>query len=95
LSFCIVIFAIPFLHQENSENKFTNELQSNGIYRFYVAFMNSELDYFKFYKTIPTNEAYALLAKQLPGLNNNSSLRTITTQLMNLIKCGLDYHRKL
>jgi hypothetical protein len=42
-------------------------------------FMNSELDYFKFYKTIPTNEAYALLAKQLPGLKNNSSLRTITS----------------
>jgi phosphoglycerol transferase MdoB-like AlkP superfamily enzyme len=78
--FALSFFAIPFLaHQENSENKFTNELQSNGIYRFYVAFMNSELDYFKFYKTIPTNEAYALLAKQLPGLNNNSSLRTITS----------------
>jgi hypothetical protein len=96
LFFCIVFLQFPFFaHQENSENKFTNELQSNGIYRFYLAFMNSELDYFKFYKTIPTNEAYALLAKQLPGLKNNSSLRTITTQLMNPTKCGLDYYRKL
>ena len=78
--FILSLFAIPLLaHQENSENKFTNELQSNGVYRFYLAFMNSELDYFKFYKTIPTNEAYAVLEQQLPGIKNNSSLRTISS----------------
>jgi hypothetical protein len=38
--------------KENSQNIFSNELQSNGC-KFYLAFMNSELDYFKFYKILP------------------------------------------
>ena len=76
--FVISFVAIPFLaRSENSQNKFTNELQSNGMYRFYLAFMNSELDYFKFYKTLPTNEAYAILGAQIPGINNNSSSRLV------------------
>jgi hypothetical protein len=49
--------------KENSQNIFSNELQSNGVYKFYLAFMNSELDYFKFYKVLP--EVYALLSQQL------------------------------
>lgn len=74
----ISFIAIPMLAKaENSQNKFTNELQANGMYRFYLAFMNSELDYFKFYKTIPTNEAYALLADQIPGIHDNSSSRLV------------------
>ncbi len=48
------LLAIPFLStKENSQNTFSNELQSNGIYKFYLAFMNSELDYFKFIKPYP------------------------------------------
>ena len=51
--FGISLLAVPYLaKKENSQNVFTNELQSNGMYRFYLAFMNSELDYFKFYKTL-------------------------------------------
>ena len=76
--FAISFIAIPTLARaENSKNKFTNELQANGLYRFYLAFMNSELDYFKFYKTLPTNEAYTILAKQIPGIQDNSSSRLV------------------
>ncbi|WP_309641562.1 sulfatase-like hydrolase/transferase [Flavobacterium sp.] len=57
--------AIPFLsNKENSQNIFANELQANGIYKFYTAFTNNELDYFKFYKTLPEKEAYSLLQQQ-------------------------------
>ena len=76
--FGISILAIPFLaKKENAQNVFTNELQSNGMYRFYLAFMNSELDYFKFYKTLPEKEAFALLGKQISSISGVSTLRQI------------------
>ncbi len=69
---------VPLLSKkENSNNIFTNELQANGLYKFYQAFMNSELDYFKFYKTIPNEKAYQLLSNQLGATKINSSLREI------------------
>lgn len=69
---------IPFLaSKEDSQNIFTNELQSNGVYKFYLAFIHSELDYFKFYKTIPNAEAYALLKQQIPDISDESTLRYI------------------
>jgi phosphoglycerol transferase MdoB-like AlkP superfamily enzyme len=76
--FVAALYAVPSLaKKENSQNVFTNELQANGMYRFYLAFMNSELDYFKFYKTLPENEAFALLGKQIPSVSGVSTLRTI------------------
>jgi phosphoglycerol transferase MdoB-like AlkP superfamily enzyme len=72
------LFAIPFLAtKENSQNIFSNELQSNGMYKFYLAFVNSELDYFKFYKTMPEKQAYALLKNQIPTISGENTLRNI------------------
>ena len=77
--FIFSIVSIPYLaSKENSRNIFANELQSNGIYKFYLAFLNSELDYFKFYKTIPSQEAYATLKNQINGIDNESTTRQIT-----------------
>lgn len=77
--FIFSIVSIPYLaSKENSRNIFANELQSNGIYKFYLAFLNSELDYFKFYKTIPSQEAYATLKNQIKGIDNESTTRQIT-----------------
>ncbi|TDD94921.1 LTA synthase family protein [Flavobacterium cellulosilyticum] len=76
--FGLSLFAIPNLAKtENSQNVFSNELQSNGMYKFYLAFMNSKLDFFKFYKTLPINEAFAILGKQIPTISGESTLRTI------------------
>ena len=78
--FGISLFVIPFLStKENSDNIFANELEANGIYKFYQAFMNSELDYFKFYKTLPEKEAYSLLNAQLTGSVSGTTLRDIKT----------------
>lgn len=60
--------AIPLLaKQENSPNVYTNELQANGMFKFYTAFMNNELEFDKFYKTMPKAEAFALLQKTNTG----------------------------
>jgi phosphoglycerol transferase MdoB-like AlkP superfamily enzyme len=76
--FSMSLFAIPFLStKENSDNIFANELEANGIYKFYQAFMNSELDYFKFYKTLPQKEAYGLLNNQIAGSMSGTTIRNI------------------
>ncbi len=85
--FAISLFAIPLVsNKENAQNIFTNELQANGIYKFYLAFMNSELDYFKFYKTVPEQEAYAVLKQQLPAITNASTLREIKSDTLEMHK---------
>ncbi|MBP2282183.1 phosphoglycerol transferase MdoB-like AlkP superfamily enzyme [Flavobacterium sp. CG_23.5] len=79
--FGLSFLAIPFLAaRENSQNIFANELEANGIYRFYLAFVNSELDYFKFYKTMPNNEVYVQLHEQIPGTSEESTLRQIKSE---------------
>ncbi|MEG2365240.1 MAG: sulfatase-like hydrolase/transferase [Alistipes sp.] len=42
---------------QNSENVYVNELQANGLYKFYDAFLKNELDYQQFYLTRPDAEA--------------------------------------
>lgn len=80
LLFLVSLKLIPAVASlESSPNIFTNELQANGLYKFYGAFMHSELDFFKFYETMPTNEAFALLKKQIPSMQDESTLRTITS----------------
>jgi phosphoglycerol transferase MdoB-like AlkP superfamily enzyme len=85
--FALSFWAIPTLaKKENSTNIFTNELQSNGIYKFYLVFMNSELDYFKFYKTLPKAEANALLKKLIPNYNEVTFMRKIDADLPEIKK---------
>lgn len=87
LLFGLSLWAVPNLAKtENATNVFTNELQANGIYRFYLAFVNSELDYFKFYKTLPEKEAFALLDKQIPNIQGFSSTRNIQSDSVELHK---------
>jgi phosphoglycerol transferase MdoB-like AlkP superfamily enzyme len=79
--FSVSLLAIPFLSsKENSQNIFTNELQANGLNKFYLAFSNSELDYFKFYKTLPNKEAFAILKNQIPNISEESTLREIKSE---------------
>lgn len=76
--FLVSLIAIPTLAKtESSKNVFVNELQSNGLYKFYLAFKNSDLDYFKFYKTIPNEKAFSILKQQFPAISRETTIRTI------------------
>ena len=76
--FIVSLLVIPFLaSKEKSTNVFTNELQANGLYKFYLAFNNSELDYYKFYKTLSDKDAFAVLKNQIPEISNLSTERKI------------------
>jgi phosphoglycerol transferase MdoB-like AlkP superfamily enzyme len=56
---------------QNSENLFVNELQSNGEYRFYSAFLNNSLDYYAFYPTLPDVAARSLLQAEYNSAGDN------------------------
>lgn len=51
--------------RELSNNSYQNELASNGPYQFIAAFRNNELDYYKFYQTLPDSKAASLLQKEI------------------------------
>ena len=81
LLFGLSLLAIPSVStKENSQNIFANELQANGIYKFYSAFINKELDYFKFYKTVLNSAAYAQLKIQIPAISGQTTLRQIKSE---------------
>ncbi|WP_456312174.1 LTA synthase family protein [Pseudomonas shirazensis] len=76
--FLVSLLVIPVLAKtENSKNVFVNELQSNGLYKFYMAFQNNKLDYFKFYKTLPNEKAFAILKQQFPTISGENTSRKI------------------
>ncbi|KUJ63000.1 sulfatase [Flavobacteriaceae bacterium CRH] len=76
--FIVSLLVIPVLAKtENSKNVFVNELQSNGLYKFYLAFENNKLDYFKFYKTLPNEKAFAILKQQFPTISGENTSRKI------------------
>ena len=87
LLFFISIWLLPSIAKlENSNNLFINELQSNGLYKFYIAFKNSELDYDKFYKKLSKKEVFALLKNQISGIESESSLRKIKSDSTEIHK---------
>ena len=76
--FIASIFILPQIAKlQNSDNIFVNELQANGLHRFYLAFQNSELDYTTFYKTLSTKQSFEQLSNQLNLAVPNSSIQKI------------------
>jgi phosphoglycerol transferase MdoB-like AlkP superfamily enzyme len=65
----VLTFVMMFFMQnkmgEHSENTYINEISKNGIFSFFNALKSNELNYEQFYTTIPENEAYSILKKEL------------------------------
>lgn len=66
----IFYFSVQEKWHHFSKNEFANELGGNGIYQFGVAFQNNDLDFYKFYKTIPDSEAFKIVREQLGDSNS-------------------------
>jgi len=60
-----------------SKNAYANELSGNGLFSFSAAARRNELDYDKFYKTIPQQQADAILTKN--GLARKPLSQTLAT----------------
>jgi len=50
-------------------NAYQNELASNGPFQFFAAFRNNELDYMKFYATLPAEQVGSLLRREVAESN--------------------------
>jgi len=60
------VTALVDSEQKNrSENSYVNELAGNGIYEFFSAYRNNELDWNRFYKTLPDADAFAKVRELL------------------------------
>ncbi|NML19770.1 sulfatase-like hydrolase/transferase [Pseudoflavitalea sp. G-6-1-2] len=53
-----------------SSNAYANELAGNGIFEFAAAFRNNELDFYRYYKTMPDAEAFKVMRQQLQVPNS-------------------------
>lgn len=48
-----------------SKNEYANELAGNGFFQFGTAFWHNELDFYKFYQTLPDSTAFSILRQEL------------------------------
>ena len=55
-----VVTALAFkgTYKDHTDNAYVNELSGNGVYEFFAAFRSSHLDYARFYRTLPDDEAF-------------------------------------
>ena len=49
------------------DDNYNRELAQNGLWSLFAAFWNNELDYERFYKTLPLDEAFAVIREELAG----------------------------
>jgi phosphoglycerol transferase MdoB-like AlkP superfamily enzyme len=75
---------------DTSHNRYENELSKAGIYAFFAAFKNNDLNYTSFYAQLPDPEAFSLIRKELQESNSHFSggLKTIKRVISNK---GLPY----
>ncbi|MEO8584382.1 MAG: LTA synthase family protein, partial [Flavitalea sp.] len=69
----VPVLGYLFVHSNTrkfSSNEYVNELAGNGLFEFGTAFIHNELDFFKFYKTIPDAEAFAIMHEELKTPNS-------------------------
>ncbi|CEJ69614.1 Sulfatase [Chryseobacterium oranimense G311] len=73
LLFISVIYAffIDNSLAENSENRYRNELSKSGIYSFFSAYKNNEINYEHFYKLIDNRVAFNIVRTDLQESNSD------------------------
>ncbi|MFC5741372.1 LTA synthase family protein [Dyella tabacisoli] len=54
----VTVAAFKGTLKDRTANAYVNELSGNGIYEFFAAFRSSHLDYARFYKTLPEDQAF-------------------------------------
>ncbi len=54
----VTAIAIKGTFKDRTDNAYVNELSGNGVYEFFAAFRSSHLDYSRFYRTLPEDDAF-------------------------------------
>ena len=58
-------FTVDTHYHQFSKNTFANELAGNGMYELFAAYLNNELNYNQFYKTLDDKTSFELIKKLL------------------------------
>lgn len=66
----LVTYTLQEKWRHFSRNEYANSLAGNGLYEFSVAFSQNELDFYKFYQTLPDATAFNLVRQQLRTPNS-------------------------
>jgi phosphoglycerol transferase MdoB-like AlkP superfamily enzyme len=61
----ISVLAVNSEMKNRTRNVYVNSLAGNGMYEFFAAFRNAKLDFHRFYRTLPDDQAFALMRQQL------------------------------
>jgi len=79
LLIAIYAMAIDNSWAEKSENRYQNELSKAGVYSFFSAFKNNELNYQQFYSLLPDDRAFEITRRLLktPGSAYTGPSRSI------------------
>ncbi|MGN6519595.1 MAG: LTA synthase family protein [Dokdonella sp.] len=82
----IVTCAVDGESKNATANEYVNELAGNGVYEFFSAFRNNELDWRRFYRTLPDATAFARtreLLKTPEATFVDADPRDITREIRN------------
>ncbi|MCL1942966.1 MAG: LTA synthase family protein [Candidatus Azobacteroides sp.] len=80
-------FMLKFMEtQETSDNVFANEIQANGMYKFYKAFENQSLDYETFYAVLPEKQAFEITNQMYHNLSGMQNSKIIQDSLPEIKK---------
>ncbi|PWS29436.1 sulfatase [Pedobacter yonginense] len=80
----LFLFIVKNNWAEQGNNRYTNELSKAGIYSFFAAFKNNELNYHDFYSLIANKDAFALVRKELT--ESNSSFKNDRFSILRNLK---------
>jgi len=69
---------------EQGNNRYTNEISKSGIYSFFAAFKNNELNYHDFYSLIGNKDAFTLVKKELT--ESNTTFKNDSLSILRNIK---------
>ncbi|HEX5959762.1 MAG TPA: sulfatase-like hydrolase/transferase [Rhodanobacteraceae bacterium] len=59
----VTAFSVDASMKNMTRNTYVNALAGNGMYQFFAAFRNEQLNFHQFYRTLPDNEAYAIVRR--------------------------------
>jgi phosphoglycerol transferase MdoB-like AlkP superfamily enzyme len=81
----VAVAALDVRYKEFSSDAQANEIAGNGYFDFWHAFWSNEIDYDRFYKTLPVQRALATLANELakPRLKAEVSQRPFEREIVN------------
>lgn len=91
--------------KDRTDNSYANELAGNGIYQFFAAYRSASLDYPRYYRTIPIQEAFAQVRYQLASpdatfdsasgisrqIRNSAPERRLNVVLISVESLSADY----